>query len=286
MDFQPLYKPDRHLFSIGCNLVQGRLDASCYDLLASESALTSLLTIARGDAPRRHWFQLGRPYTRAAGRMGLISWGGTMFEYLMPRLMMRGLAGTLVAEAARTAVARQIEYGRQNGVPWGISESSFGARNPLGDYDYQAFGVPGLGLKRGLDRDLVIAPYATALATMVVPHEALANFRRLAAEGGEGLYGFYEAIDFTPERLTKGRRSIVVRSYMAHHQGMSLVAMANAVLDDPMPRRFHAEPMVRAVDLLLPGAHPARRAPDRAAPRSSCRARAPRRRGPRRPGRR
>jgi cyclic beta-1,2-glucan synthetase len=251
MDFLPLYKPDRHLFAIGCNLVQGRLDSACYDLLASEAALTSFLTIARGEAPRRHWFQLGRPYTRVAGRIGLIAWGGTMFEYLMPRLMMKSLEGTLVSEACHTAVARQVEYGRQAGVPWGISESSFSAKNPKGDYDYQAFGVPGLGLKRGLERDLVIAPYATALATMIRPREALENFRRLAAEGALGLYGFYEAVDFTPDRMPKGKRSIVVRTFMAHHQGMSLVALANTLLDDVTSRRFGTEPMVRAVALLL-----------------------------------
>jgi cyclic beta-1,2-glucan synthetase len=251
MDFRPLYKPDRHLYAIGCNLVQGRLDNACYDLLASEASLTSLLTIARGEAPRRHWFQLGRPYTRTAGRIGLISWGGTMFEYLMPRLLMRSLDGTLVSEACKTSVARQVEYGRQAGVPWGISESAYGARSPDGDYHYQAFGVPGLGLKRGLERDLVIAPYATALATMIRPREALENLRRLAAEGGQGPYGYYEAIDYTPDRLPKGKRSIIVRTYMAHHQGMSVVALANAVLDDAAARRFHAEPMVRAVALLL-----------------------------------
>jgi cyclic beta-1,2-glucan synthetase len=251
MDFRPLYKPDRHLYAIGCNLVQGRLDNACYDLVASEAALTSFLTIARGEAPRRHWFQLGRPYTRTAGRIGLISWGGTMFEYLMPRLMMKSLEGTLVSEACRSAVARQVEYGRQAGVPWGISESAFGARNLEGDYDYQAFGVPGLGLKRGLERDLVIAPYATALASMIRPREALENFRRLAAEGGEGTYGFYDAIDYTPDRIPKGKRSIIVKNYMAHHQGMSLVALANALLAEPMVRRFSAEPMVRAVAVLL-----------------------------------
>ena len=251
MDFRPLYKPDRHLYAIGCNLVQGRLDSACYDLLASEAALTSFLAIARGEAPRRHWFQLGRPYTRTAGRIGLISWGGTMFEYLMPRLMMKSLDGTLVSEACRTAVARQVEYGRQAGVPWGISESAFGAKNLDGDYHYQAFGVPGLGLKRGLERDLVIAPYATALATMIRPREALENFRRLAAEGGQGAYGFYEAIDYTPDRLPKGKRSIIVRTFMAHHQGMSLVALANTLLDEPTIRRFGTEPMVRAVALLL-----------------------------------
>jgi len=251
MDFRFLYKPDRHLFSIGCNLVQGRLDASCYDLLASESALTSFLCVARGQVPRKHWFQLGRQFIDAAGEVGLLSWGGTMFEYLMPRLMMKSLPATLVTRAARVAVARQIEYGRQQGIPWGISESAFSAQYVDGDYQYQAFGVPGLGLKRGLERDLVVAPYATALAVMVRPHEVIENFRRLAAEGGLGPYGFYEAIDYTPGRVPAGQKSIVCRSYMAHHQGMSLVAITNALLDDPMPRRFHAEPTVRAVELLL-----------------------------------
>jgi cyclic beta-1,2-glucan synthetase len=167
MDFRPLYKADRNLFAIGCNLAQGSLDGFSYDLLASESCLTSFLTIARGEAPRRHWFQLGRPFIRGAGRNGLISWGGTMFEYLMPRLLLRGLPGTLVAEACRTAVALQMDYGRRMGVPWGISESAFNAQYADGDYQYQAFGVPGLGIKRGLDRDLVVAPYATALAAMI-----------------------------------------------------------------------------------------------------------------------
>ncbi|MHC5544453.1 glucoamylase family protein, partial [Singulisphaera rosea] len=223
MEFRPLYKPDRHLYAIGCNLVQGKLDGACYDLIASESCLTSFLTIARGDAPRRHWFQLGRPYIRAAGEIGLVSWGGTMFEYLMPRLMLKSLPGTLVDDACRTAVARQIEYGRELGTPWGISESSYNAKTGDGDYHYQSFGVPGLGLKRELDKDAVIAPYATALAVMVAPHEALENFRRLASEGAEGLYGYYEAVDYTATRVPKGKRAGIVRSYMAHHQGMSLV---------------------------------------------------------------
>ena len=188
MDFRPLYRPDRHLFAIGFNLAQGRLDNACYDLLASESCLTSYLAVARGEAPRRHWFQLGRQFIRAAGRIGLISWGGTMFEYLMPRLLLRSLPGTLLDEACRTAVARQIEYGRQLGLPWGISESAFSAQYPDGDYQYQAFGVPGLGLKQGLEQDRVIAPYATVMAAMLAPREALENFRRLAQEGAEGAY--------------------------------------------------------------------------------------------------
>ncbi len=251
MDFRPLYRPERHLFAIGFNVAQGRLDNACYDLLASESCLTSYLAVARGEAPRRHWFQLGRPYIRAAGRIGLVSWGGTMFEYLMPRLLLRSLPGTLLAEAARTAVSRQIEYGKSEGLPWGISESAYSAQYVDGDYQYQAFGVPGLGLKQGLELDRVIAPYATAMATMLAPVEALENFRRLAKEGAEGEYGFHEAIDYTVDRIPRGQRSVVVRSYMAHHQGMSLVALTNALFSDVMALRFQSEPTVRAIDLLL-----------------------------------
>ncbi|MDG3007912.1 GH36-type glycosyl hydrolase domain-containing protein [Paludisphaera mucosa] len=251
MDFRPLYKKEKHLYAIGCNLSQGRLDGACYDLLASESCLTSYLTIARGEAPRKHWFQLGRPFVRAAGRIGLISWGGTMFEYLMPRLLLKSLSNTVLSEACRAAVARQIEYGGQLGLPWGISESAFSAQYADGDYRYQAFGAPGLGIKQGLDEDRVIAPYATAMATMIAPAAAVENLKRLTSEGAEGPFGWYEAVDYTPSRLAPGQHSVVVRSYMSHHQGMSLVAAANVVLGDLMPRRFHAEPMVRAAELLL-----------------------------------
>jgi cyclic beta-1,2-glucan synthetase len=251
MDFTPLYRPERHLFAIGFNVAQGRLDSACYDLLASEACLASYLAVARGEAPRRHWFQLGRHFIRAASRLGVISWGGTMFEYVMPRLLLRSLPGTLLAEAAKTAVARQIEYGDSWGLPWGVSESSFSAQSPDGDYHYQAFGVPGLGLKQGLEEDQVVAPYATALAAMIAPRQAIDNFHRLAREGALGSFGFYEAIDYTPRRMRRGQRSVVVRTFMAHHQGMSLTALANVLLDDVMPRRFHAEPKVRAIELLL-----------------------------------
>jgi cyclic beta-1,2-glucan synthetase len=251
MDFRFLYKPDRHLFAIGYNVTQARLDEASYDLLASEARLASFLAIARGDAPRRHWFFLGRLFTRVGTRLCLLSWGGTMFEYLMPQLFLRSYPGTLLAESCRTAVDRQMSYGRQRGVPWGISESAFSIRSADKDYQYQSFGVPGLGLKRGLDQDLVIAPYATVLAALVRPHEALENLRRLAAEEAAGAYGFYEAVDFTPGRLAPGQQRVVVRCFMAHHQGMSLVALANCLLGNPMPRRFHAEPMVRATELFL-----------------------------------
>ncbi len=251
MDFKFLYNAQRHLFAIGFNRAHGKLDNAHYDLLASESCLTSFLAIARGDVPRRHWFQLGRPLTRAGGGIALLSWGGTMFEYLMPRLLLPYVRGTLLDESARAAVDRHIEYGRQCRVPWGISESGFAALDAALDYQYQSFGVPGLGLKRGLSRDLVIAPYATALALMVRPHAALANLHALRAERAEGPFGMYEAVDYTRDRLRARRRSAVVRSYMAHHQGMSLLAMTNCLLGDALPRLLHAEPMVRATDLLL-----------------------------------
>jgi cyclic beta-1,2-glucan synthetase len=251
MDFRFLYNGQRHLFSTGFSLATNQLDNAHYDLLASEARLTSFLAIARGHAEKRHWFQLGRPLTRAAGASVLLSWGGTMFEYLMPWLLLQRYPGTLLAESCRGAVDRQIEYGRQRRVPWGISESAFGALDSALDYQYQSFGVPGLGLKRGLAADLVIAPYATALAVMVRPEAALRNLRRLREEGAEGAYGYYEAIDYTKDRLEKKRRSLVVKSYMAHHQGMSLLALANCLFNNVMPRRFHREPMVKATDLLL-----------------------------------
>jgi cyclic beta-1,2-glucan synthetase len=251
MDFRFLYKPDRHLFAIGYQVSQGRLDTPSYDLLASEARLASFLAVARGEAPRRHWFYLGRPMTRVGNRLCLLSWGGTMFEYLMPQLLLPGYPGTILTESCTAAVERQRQYGRERGVPWGVSESAYSSQYASYDYHYQSFGVPGLGLKRGLGRDLVIAPYATALAVMVAPHAALHNFRRLAGEGAAGRYGFYEAIDYTRDRLPEGRRSLIVRCYMAHHQGMSLVALANCLLGCRMPRRLHAEPMVRATDLLL-----------------------------------
>jgi cyclic beta-1,2-glucan synthetase len=251
MDFEFLYNHQRHLFAVGYNLSQGRLDNAHYDLLASEACLTSFLTVARGNVPRRHWFQLGRPLTRTAGEVGLVSWGGTMFEYLMPRLLLRPLPGTLLHESQRAAVARQIDYGRQCGVPWGISESAFAAVDVALNYQYQAFGVPGLGLKRGLGNDLVVAPYASVLAVMVAPHEALRNFQRLRSIGGEGTHGFYEAIDFTSERRERPYVPRVVKCVMAHHQAMSFIALANSLFQDRMARRFHAEPIVRATELLL-----------------------------------
>lgn len=251
MDFRFLYNSSRNLFAIGYNLPLGRLDNAHYDLLASEACLASFLTMARGEVPKKHWFQLGRPATWVAHQSGLLSWGGTMFEYLMPRLLLPNFQGTLLDQMRRAAVARQIEYGRENRVPWGISESAYAALNTANDYQYQSFGVPGLGLKRGLSLDLVIAPYATLLSVMVEPVAARRNLDRLRAMGAEGPYGFYEALDFTPDRLEPDERYKVVRCWMAHHQGMGLIALTNCLLNDIMPRRLQVEPLVRSAELLL-----------------------------------
>jgi cyclic beta-1,2-glucan synthetase len=251
MDFKMFYSEVRHLFAVGYNLAHERLDGAHYDLLASEAALTSFLAVARGEVPKKHWFRLGRPCTKIGGRVALLSWGGTMFEYLMPRLLLPCLPDTLLDESQRAAAWAQRDYGRQRRVPWGISESAFSALDAELNYQYQAFGVPRLGLKRGLANDLVIAPYAAALAVMVSPHEAVKNLQRLAAEGGEGPFGFYEAIDYTPERLPRGRRRVIVQCFMAHHQGMSFLSFANCLQNNRMVERFQAEPMVRATELLL-----------------------------------
>jgi len=251
MDFSFLFDLDRKLLSIGFLVTEGRTDANCYDLLASEARLASFIAIAKGDVPARHWFRLGRATTPVAHRAALISWSGSMFEYLMPSLVMQTPTDSLLDQTVRLAVRRQIDYATHRRLPWGISESAYNLRDLELTYQYSNFGVPGLGLKRGLGRDRVIAPYATALAAMVVPHEAAANLTRLAVLGGCGRYGFYEALDYTPNRLPDGKTMTVVRAFMAHHQGMTIVALADALFDGSMRRRFHAEPIVRASELLL-----------------------------------
>ena len=228
-----------------------RRDASYYDLLASEARLSSFVAIAQGQLPQESWFALGRLLTNAGGEPTLLSWSGSMFEYLMPLLVMPTYDNTLLDETYKAAVHGQIEYGKRRGVPWGISESGYNTTDVHLNYQYRAFGVPGLGLKRGLADDLVIAPYASALALMVAPEEACLNLQRLAAEGAEGKYGFYEAIDYTPSRLPRGKSSAVVRSFMAHHQGMSFLSLAYLLLDRPMQKRFESDPLFQATILLL-----------------------------------
>ncbi len=295
-DFGFLYDPQRKLFAIGYNVTEGRRDASYYDLLASEARLGSYVAVARGAVKPEHWFQLGRALTAVRDDQALVSWTGTMFEYLMPNLVLPVFPDTLLDQTSRTVVATQQAYGRRRGVPWGISESAYNRRDAGQTYQYHAFGLPSLGLKRGLEDDLVVAPYATMLALSVDAPAAVANLRRLAAAGLVGRYGFYDAIDYTSgrneadrldrptsPRTEEGRddRDIppfhrggregragalpilrrggvggevsgaIVRTYMVHHEGMSLLALDNALHNDALPALFQAEPQMQAADLLL-----------------------------------
>ena len=262
MDFSFLYDRERKLFSIGSDVQSGRLDKSFYDLLASESRLASFVAIAKGDVPLAHWFQLGRPLANVSGARALRSWTGTMFEYLMPTLLLRSYDGTLLDDTCHTIVRRQIDYGKERGVPWGISESAYNARDLHLTYQYGPFGVPGLGMRRGLGDDLVVAPYATALALAVDPHAAVENLWRLTVAGLDGRYGFYESVDYTASRLPEGARSAIVRTFMAHHAAMTLLAINEHLSGRRMSRRFHAEPIVKATELLLQERIPAARAVD------------------------
>ncbi|MGE4442307.1 MAG: glucoamylase family protein [Desulfomicrobium sp.] len=251
MEFGFLCDEARHLLAIGYNVSDCRRDNSFYDLLASEARLATFVAIAQGQIPQESWFALGRLLTTAGGEPVLLSWSGSMFEYLMPMLVMPTFESTLLDQTCNASVVRQIEYGKKRSVPWGISECGYNAIDVHQNYQYRAFGVPGLGLKRGLAEDLVIAPYASALALMVAPGEACRNLIRLAEEGFSTRYGFYEAIDYTPSRLPRGHASVVVRSFMAHHQGMSLLSMAHLLLDRPMQKRFASDPLFQATMLLL-----------------------------------
>jgi cyclic beta-1,2-glucan synthetase len=267
MNFRFLYDPQRQLFTIGYRLAghdgPGGRDASYYDLLASEARLASFLAIAKGDVAESHWFHLGRAVTSVRGAPVLLSWSATMFEYLMPLLVMRSYPDTLLDESCRMVVRRQIEYGAARGVPWGISESAYNVVDRHDTYQYKAFGIPGLGLKRGLGDELVVAPYATALAAMIDPARSAANLRRLSDAGLQGEYGFFDAVDYTTRHADHGEdvaaeaatagagAGTVVRTYLAHHAGMTLVALSNALLGDPMVKRFHADPRVQATELLL-----------------------------------
>jgi cyclic beta-1,2-glucan synthetase len=251
MEYDFLFDKARNLLAIGYNVSDRRRDASYYDLLASEARLCSFVAIAQGQLPQESWFALGRLLTTAGGEPILLSWSGSMFEYLMPLLVMPTYENTLLDQTCKAAVARQIEYGKTRGEPWGMSESGYNTIDVHRNYQYRAFGVPGLGLKRGLGEDLVIAPYASELALMVAPEAACLNLERLAADGFEGRYGFYEAIDYTPSRVPRGQSSAVVRSFMAHHQGMSFLSLAYLLLDRPMQKRFESDPSFQATTLLL-----------------------------------
>jgi cyclic beta-1,2-glucan synthetase len=251
MDFTFLFDKQRQLFSIGYRVDANELDASYYDLLESEARLASYFAIAKGDVSSRHWFHLGRTLAPRGGGACLMSWSGSMFEYLMPSLVMREPEDSLLATSNDFAVRRQQEYGRELGTPWGISESQYNARDFEQTYQYTGFGVPDLGFKRGLGESIVIAPYATGLAAMTDPARAAQNYQRLRMIGAEGQYGFYEAVDFTKTRLPAEAEHVVVKAYMAHHQAMTIVGIGNALSGGVMRRRFHAEPAIEAAELLL-----------------------------------
>ncbi|MEP6628182.1 MAG: glucoamylase family protein, partial [Ginsengibacter sp.] len=251
MEWDFLYDTSSHLFTIGFNVQEHRIDSSYYDLLASEVRLCIFVCIAQGKLPEESWFALGRLLTNLDGGSILLSWSGSMFEYLMPLLVMPTYDNTLLDETCKAAVEWQIKYGKKTGKPWGISESGYNMINANSNYQYRAFGAPGLGLKRGLEEDSVIAPYASAMALMVAPEKACENLELLHKKGIEGKYGFYEAIDYTPARLQRGQSSAIVYSFMAHHHGMSLLSLSYLLHDKPMQRLFEAEPQFKAILLLL-----------------------------------
>lgn len=251
MDFEFLFDRQRKIFHIGYNLDTRQFDPNYYDLLASESRITSLIAIAKGDVPQSHWLHLGRPLTRSSQSRALLSWSGTMFEYLMPALFIRHYANTLLGQSVQAAIREQIAYGRREGVPWGISESGYYRFDTALNYQYRAFGIPALGYKRGLMEDLVISPYSSILALRWDPVEVTANLDRLRNLDGMGTFGFYEALDFTTARLNLGEEYAIVRSYMAHHQGMILMSLVNALRDNVMVGRFHRDPRIQSIELLL-----------------------------------
>lgn len=246
-----LYNKTKQLLSIGYNVNEHRADNSYYDLLASEARLGVFVAIAQGKIPQESWFALGRHLLNVDGNPVLLSWSGSMFEYLMPLLVMPAYDNTLLSQTDRASVERQINYGKQAGIPWGVSESGYNMIDAAQNYQYHAFGVPGLGLKRGLGEDLVIAPYASMLALMVMPEKATQNLQQMAALGFEGRYGLYEAVDYTASRLSRNQSFAVIRSFMAHHQGMGFLSIASVLVGQRMQHRFESEPIFNSALLLL-----------------------------------
>ena len=254
MDLKFLYNSDRKLFAIGYNVDDRKLDTSYYDLLASEARIASLVAIAKEDVPLEHWWALGRLYSIVRGRKVLLSWGGTMFEYLMPLIFNKQYSDSLIGEACHAAVDCQIDYGKQRGIPWGISESAFSAIDSHKIYQYKSFGVPGLGLKRGLEDDLVVSPYSSVLALAVKAKSAIKNLKKMAEKNHLNLmgpYGYYESMDFTRQRSPAGERGVIVYVYMAHHQGMIFATINNILNNETLINRFHKDPRICGVSSLL-----------------------------------
>ncbi|QAY65224.1 GH36-type glycosyl hydrolase domain-containing protein [Paenibacillus protaetiae] len=250
-DFRPLYDEAAGLFTLGYHAALDRRETILYDLLASEARQASFLAIAFGQVPASHWFKLGRTMTKSGRFNTLLSWSGTMFEFLMPALLMRTYRKTVWSSTYRGVVNRQIQYAQQRGVPFGISESGYYAFDYQMNYQYRAFGVPGLGFQRGLENDLVLAPYAAVMALAVDARQSIQSLNQMEKLGAKGKYGYYEAIDFTDGRLPAGEKCVIISSFMAHHLGMSLLTLGNVLLPFTMIDRFHADKRVQAAELLL-----------------------------------
>lgn len=251
IEYDFLYDRSQHLLTIGYNVDEHRKDNSYYDLLASEARLTTFIAIAQGKLPQEAWFALGRQLTNHGSTPILLSWSGSMFEYLMPILIMPTYENTLLDQTNKGIVQKQIEYGKKRGVPWGISESGYNMVDANLNYQYRAFGVPGIGFKRGLGEDLVVSPYSSLMGLMVAPEEAYHNMQHLKSQGFEGKYGFYEAIDYTPQRLLRRQPFAIIKSFMAHHQGMSFLSLAYLLHDQRMQQRFTSHVQIKATLLLL-----------------------------------
>jgi cyclic beta-1,2-glucan synthetase len=251
MDFSFFFDPKKKLLFTGYNVEEGRMTPSHYDLIASEARSATFAAIAKGDIPQESWLAMGRPLTNYQGERVMLSWTGTMFEYLMPLLWMRTYPNTLLDDTTQKAVRSQQAYAEAKNIPWGISEASCAKINGSGHYHYEAFGIPGLAVSRDLSRDLVVSPYSTFLSLNVDTKAAMENIRKLKELGWLGSYGFYEAADFTPSRVKAGNQFEIVRCWLAHHQGMSLMSVANVLCNGSSRRRFHSEPMVAATERLL-----------------------------------
>ena len=250
-DFSKLYLKEQQIFSIGFNIEENKLTNSYYDLLASEARQASLIAIAKKDVPVKHWNSLSRTLTTLGKYKGLISWSGTSFEYLMPNINIPKYKGSLLDESCKFMIMSQMEYAKKLQIPWGISEAAFNLKDLYSNYQYKAFGIPWLGLKRGLADEMVVAPYGSILAITDYPKEVYQNLKRLEQYGMNGKYGFYESIDFTPERLEKGKKSSIVKTYMAHHQGLILLSIDNLFNDNILQKRFIKNPEISAVNILL-----------------------------------
>ena len=256
MDYEFLFVPARQLLSIGYDAATQEIHSACYDLLASEARIATFLAVAKGDIPQQAWFRLDRSHVLVDGKACLLSWTGTMFEFMMPSLWMRSYPNTLVSNSLEAAVRIQYEHVRD--IPWGISESGFAKTDLQGRYGYQAWGIPKVALKYGAEDGPVISPYSTFLAMPILRKEALANLRKMAALEWTGRYGFFEAADYTHaeggrthKAGSHAREPRIVRSWMAHHQGMSLLAVTNLLRNNIIQTWFHANPRVRAAELLL-----------------------------------